>query len=227
MKPVDRLLAAATSQHCSLVKLNSPRSLSVVFALGLTVALLPGCHSGGKVEGGPYVALGEMSAIATTDLLGGHGKLVLIVAEKDNKDTAVGKAIAAFTDRVTRKGITIATIEKVPVPAELLSGTEPLTAAQFLELLQKHIGADALVSFVGMPPLTPDQIAQLPAQRPKVVAPITYTPPAKVLFRQQLLYFAIVPTPTTPGAPPPKTTAEIFEAHFQFVSPRTADTLPN
>jgi hypothetical protein len=200
------------------------------FAASCACLVLAGCHSGGNVPGGPYVALGEMTAKATADMLGGRGKLAIVVGETDkNTDTSLGQALKSFTGALkSSSGITVTSTETVPVPATLAPGVEPLTAEQFIELVQKHAGDDVLVSFVGVPRLTRDQIAQLPTPRPKVVAAMNYNPPSKLLFEQGVLCFAVIPQPAEDSSgSPPKTTAELFRAHFRFVSPSSAATLPN
>jgi hypothetical protein len=97
------------------------------------------------------------------------------------------------------------------------SGMELLPAAKLQDLLQKHATADCLVSFVGVPALTPEQIAQLPSPRPKVVAAVVFNPPSKAMFAGKVLYLAALP----------KSGADQADAdgQYQIVTPETADSL--
>jgi hypothetical protein len=208
------------------IQLLASLTASLLFVLSLS-----GCGKSAKVESGPYLALGEVAAKATAGLLEGSGKIVLLVNEDDNNAaTAVGKAIAAFRETIKKSsGVQIIATEAIKpnLAAPMLSGLEPLPAPKFLELVSKYASADALVSFVGMPRLTAEQIAGLPAQRPKVVAAVTYNPPMKIMFEQRVLYLAIVSQAAAVSAAKPlRSSAEWFEANYQLITPETATALP-
>jgi hypothetical protein len=200
-------------------------------AAGLVVLVgLSGCGRGGRVEGGPYVALGEVAAKATSGLLEGHGRIVLVVNETDNHTaTALGQAVKVFNATLKKAGgVQVAATETIKAGAgPAISGAEPLAPTKFLELVTKHASADALVSFVGVPRLTPEQIGQLPQPRPKIVAAVTFNLPARSLFDQGVLHLAIVPqSGTEPAAKPPTTTQEWFDANYRLITPETAGALP-
>ena len=198
-------------------------------AAGLALFALAGCSDQAKVQNGPYLALGETTARATSDLLGGRGRISFIVSEADNNtDTAAGQALKAFKAALKKAGtITITATETAPAPGLMLSGVEPLPAAKFIELVQKHATDDAVVSFMGVPRLSAEQIAQLPNPRPKLIAAMTFNPPSKALFAQGILQLAVIPR-LQPGdaAAQPKTTAEWFDSAFQLITPETAGALP-
>jgi len=204
-------------------------AFSVAAGLVLLAGLL-GCGRGGKVEGGPYVALGEVAAKATSGLLEGHGRIVLVVNETDHHTaTALGQAVKVFNATLKKAGgVEVAATETLRASAgPAISGVEPLPPAKFLELVAKHASADALVSFVGVPRLTPEQIGQLPQPHPKIVAAVTFNPPARSLFEQGVLHLAIVPQAAgTPSDRTPASTQEWFDANYRLITPETSSTLP-
>lgn len=199
----------------------------VLVILAATVALLPGCVKSQKVDAGPYTALGEMAGQITADLFTEGGRLVLIINQADrDPSTAVGAAIQAFQQRVKAKpGIQLVATETIEVPEVMVSGSEPLSPAKLLELINKNATADVMVSFVGMPRLTAEHISQLPARRPKLVTAVSYNPPSRALFQQGILNAAIIARPgaKATGATP----QEIFDANYLVITVQNAEALPN
>ena len=203
-------------------------SSRIATAFLLTLALLTGsgCGQKTKVEDNRYTALGEVMAGKTSELCGSKRSIVLVVSERDNgQPTAFGQTLDAFR-RALGKGVQIVATESVPTPALALRGIEPLPAEKFAELLQKYSTADYLVSFVGLPVLTPAQIEQLSSPRPQVVAVVVNNAPSPGLFARKVICLAalpkLAPDPAAAGA---GSVQEQFEAHYQMVTPETAKTL--
>jgi hypothetical protein len=148
------------------------------------------------------------------------------MSEKTAKKATVERvAIDAFC-KALGNDITVSGTEIVKTPAARGPGSELLPAAKFAELLQKYSSADYLVSFVGVPHLTPGQIAQLPSPRPRVVAVITqYPPPTRAMFEGQVLCLAAVPKLEVQNEPVKGSAREIFDAQYQLVTPETAGVL--
>jgi hypothetical protein len=210
-------------------KANAAASFPVTTGLAVLLGL-SGCGRGAKIERGPYTALGEVAAKATSNMLADKGKVVLLVSEADNNSaTAVGLAVKTFKDVLRQTGgAQVAATETIkPTVAIALSGAEPLTPARFVELVSKHASADALVSFAGVPRLTLEQIGQLPQARPKVVAVVTYNPPTKAMFARGVLHLAILARPAADtSVRTPTTTQEWFDANYQLLTPATAGLMP-
>jgi hypothetical protein len=196
-----------------------PKLLYLLFLIGT------GCNRpNDKVETGPFVALGNVMSTQTSHLCNDNGSLVILVAEADanNSASAAGQALDAFRKALPKSMKVLAT-ESLPISPVLISGAEPLPPAKFIELLQKHSAADALVSFVGIPPLTPEQMAQLPSPRPKVVEVIVFGPPTKAMFAQKVVDLAALSRPVSDPAPPGQSSLqELFDSHYQLVTPETA-----
>lgn len=196
-----------------------------VLCLGLLVGSGCGRNSDSKVEGSRYSALGEVMAAKVNELAGGKpGGVVLVVAASDNdQPTAFGQAAAAFRKALDKS--LKAEVETVNTPAVAFSGSDPLSADKFTALLQKHAGADYLVSFVGVPVLTPAQMDQLPSPRPRVVAVVTFNPPTKAMFARKVVCLAALAKPEAQGDVTGGSAQEMFAACYQLVTPETTRLL--
>lgn len=199
-------------------------------AVVMCLAMLAGAgcdnHPGGKVESNRYTALGEVMALKMNELAGGKGRVVLVVAESDNNQpTAFGQAAAAFR-KALGKSVQITATEMVSTPAVSFPGFEPLSTDKFAGLLQKHADADYLVSFVGMPVLTPAQMDQLPSPRPQVVQVVVFNPPTKAMFAKRVVCLAALTKPAAQGADLTGSSQEMFDACYRLVTPETAASLP-
>jgi len=199
------------------------QTLAVWLMLCLALFVVCGCGQKTKVESidlSRYAALGEVMAGKTADLCGGNGSIVLVVSESDNgKPTAYGQTIDAFRKALVDT-VHIAAIESVKIPAASMPGVEPFPAGQFADLLQKYSTANYLVSFVGVPFLTADQIAQLPSPRPQVVVVVVHNAPDKAMFTGKVVCLAAVPKvvsdDATAGA---HSSQELFGAQYDLVTP--------
>jgi hypothetical protein len=204
--------------------MNLANTASKTFlTLCLLSFLASGCGAKKTVlESDRYTALGTVMAQKTTELCGGKGDIVLLVnVADDNNETAFGKTQTAFRQALNQS-IRITATERLSLPSPM-PGLDPLSPAQFRDLLQKYSTVAAIVTFVGVPNLSPEEISQLPSSRPKVVAVVTYGSPRKSLFARGLLQLAAIAKPTldqntlNSGA-----AQEIFDAHYQLITPDTA-----
>jgi hypothetical protein len=205
-----------------------PRIFAGAIAVGLAILAGTGCgkHPGGKVENSRYTALGEVMAGKLNELAGSQGSIVLVVGESDhNQPTPIGQAITAFRNALG-KSVQISATETVTMPAVLPPGFEPLPADKFAGLLQKHGGADYLVSFVGVPVLTPAQIGQLPSRRPQTVEVVTFRAPSKAMFANKVVCLAALSRQVLEQGATGGAAQEIFDSHYQLVSRENAGALP-
>jgi hypothetical protein len=193
----------------------------------LVLLAVSGCgqHRDAEVGDKRYLALGEVMATKLNEMAGGKGRLVLVVAESaNNQSAAFGQTAAAFR-KALGKSLRISVTETVAMPALLRPGAEPLPADKLATLLQKYSDTDYLVSFVGVPVLTPEQISQLPSRRPQVVAVVTFCPPTQAMFAQKVLCLAAVSKPEPDQAATGRPAQEMFDTLYQVVTPETADIL--
>ena len=106
-----------------------------------------------------------------------------------------------------------------------LPGLPLFSSQNFSDVLQKYATADAVVSFVMLPMLTPDEVRRMPSPRPKVVAMVGG--PLKNLFTQGVVSLAAQPKPDPNTATKPGTAQECFDANFQLVTLDNAGTVLN
>jgi hypothetical protein len=186
-----------------------------------------GCGGGkGEVDADRFSALGTVMAGKTAQLCEGKGGVVLVVSENDkDQATPYGVAFDAFRKGLG-KSVPVTATEVLQTPKVTMRGVEPFPAEKFVELLQKHSGADCLVSFVGVPVLTPGQIAQLPSPRPQVVAVVIYNTPAKAMFAGKVISLAALPKIGASEAPPGSSAQDVFDAQYQIITPENAGALP-
>lgn len=187
-----------------------------------------GCGQNRAADSGNkcFAALGEVMAAKVNGLNGGKGSVVLVVGETDNNQTTdLGQTIAAFR-KTLDQSVQTRGVETVPMPAMPPPGFEALSAAKLAALLQKYSDAKYLISFVGVPVLTPRQVAQLPSPRPRVVAVVTFNAPTRAMFASQVLCLAAVPVPGNRDAAFGGSAQELFDAQYQLVTQETAGLLP-
>src|SRR5207237_8851314 len=93
-----------------------------------------------------------------------------------------------------------------------------LSSRRFLRIVKKSSSADAIVSFIGAPRMTEEELAQL-EKAPKFVAECRSPEKIKRLFDKKILQVAVVnrfeyPAPVKHN---PKTPNQWFEKYFQVV----------
>jgi hypothetical protein len=170
-----------------------------------------------------HQAVGQVMAEETARLAGRLGKIVVVTV--DNHTAPELKIqIAAFKKHLKLLGgITIKDIVVLD-PGENLKYRPGagLSTKRFLKIVRKYSGADAIVSFVGAPALTDQDLAQTKTM-PKFIAE-THSPEKLVdLLQKKILLSAIVPRYEFPAPGPrnPKTSRQWFDRYFQILSPET------
>lgn len=188
----------------------------------LAVLALAGGGCGSSSGNDTNAVLGQVMGQQTAALLGGKGSVVILISQPDNEpSTGLDDTIAAFKQGLGKSiTVTVDNLKLQPLPGELL-----LTPQKFAAALQQHATADALVSFVVLPPLSAGAVQSLPSPRPKVVSMTGV--PAKNLFAQGVVYLAVAPKATAPGASTSSGSVQSqFDAQYQLVTPATAGSLP-
>jgi len=102
-----------------------------------------------------------------------------------------------------------------------------LSSRRFLRLLKKTGTAKAIVSFIGAPRMTDDELAQV-EKAPKFVAECRSPDKVKKLFEKNILQVAVInrfdyPAPIKHN---PKTPKQWFEKYYQVIKTETASDLP-
>ncbi len=97
-----------------------------------------------------------------------------------------------------------------------------LSAKRFLKIVRKNAGADAIVSFVGAPELSDEELAQMKSV-PKFIAEAHSPEKFTNLLEKKILLAAIVPRYEfpAPGPKKPATGRQWFDHYFQILRPES------
>jgi hypothetical protein len=173
-------------------------------------------------------AVGRVMAEQTTRLLDNKGKIVVItmetakVPELRPQIEEFEKALAELGHIKIKQTYTLET-ENQPKYG-LGSG---LSGRRYVRIVNKNLDAAAIVSFVGAPRLTEEDLAQLKT-KPKLIAESRSAEKLKPLFDSEILHVGVVarfqfPTPIKGK---PRTPQDWFNQRFQIVTATNASSLP-
>lgn len=154
--------------------------------------------------------------------------MVLIVAEPDQmKSSGLQIAREAFEHASVKVGLTVDGVETVPSRNPHMTGVgAALSPEQYLEILSNHQSVNAVVSFIGSPSLTDEQIAELPSSRPYCIVFTTPKPSLKPMLQKHVVDLAIIPRYQPAPNHHPRTTQEWFDSRFQIVMQADLSGLP-
>lgn len=165
--------------------------------------------------------VGQVLADETARVTGRPAKIVVVTVNVPNA-AELKVQLDAFQKELKHLG-NITITDKVVLDA----GDNPkyragagLSAKHLLKIVRKHATADAIVSFVGIPELSDQDLAQA-KKLPKLVAE-THSPEKLVkLLDTKVLVAAIVPRFEFPAPGPrkPHTSREWFDRNFQVITP--------
>jgi hypothetical protein len=170
-----------------------------------------------------HQAVGHVMADETARVAGRHGKIVVV--SMDTRTAPELKVqLAAFEKDLKLLGGVVIDDKVVLDPGEnpKYRPGSGLSAKRFLKIVRKHAGADAIVSFVGAPVLSDEEVAQVQSKS-KLIAE-THSPEKLLnLLQKKILVSAIVPRFEFPAPGPrkPHTSREWFDHYFQVLTPDT------
>ena len=171
-----------------------------------------------------HQSVGLALADETARVLGHHGNIVIVTMDSRHSPELKIQMEAFEKDLKRIGGIT--TKDKVVLDPGENPKYRPgsgLSAKRLLKIARKHPGADAIISFVGAPELTDQDLAQLKSA-PKLIAE-THSPEKLInLLEKKILVSAIVPRFDFPAPGPrkPQTSRQWFDHYFQILTPESA-----
>jgi hypothetical protein len=173
-------------------------------------------------------AVGQVMAEEVSRLLGQRGEVVLISIET-TKVPELKVQIEEFEATLKRIGnVKIKKTYHLETEGKAKYGVGAgLSGRRFVRIVNKNLDADALVSFVGAPNLSNEELQEIP-KRPKFVAESRSAEKLNKLFESKVIDLAIVSRFTFP-APiegKPTTLREWFDKYFEIATPDRATTLP-
>jgi len=199
-----------------------------VLGLALLLFLLPACKPK-EIEAllGPSQALVSVLAEEAAQFAGPKKQVALIT-----HDASWGPSSTAEEDlkrALKKRGLTVVTVKAANLGNPMLSGMIGLKAADFFEGLEKSAGSGAVISLVGAPLLTPDNMKS-PTEHPPVLVVATSMLGDKMgvrgdplqlarLLDSHVIQLAIIdggdPSGNTPGKP--DATRELFAKNYQIL----------
>lgn len=202
----------------------------IILISALVLIVLQRRDRGGDLNLDPLTAAGEVIADETAALLGGQGKVVLVTFDTSATEMPAAKAVrTGFQQRMKGQGgitVLFETLKVNPSPGMAL-----WSLSQYQQLVQRHPGADAIVSLLGPPFFTEAEVSSLPQELPKGVVFGGGNPgqPLRKLFERGVVQVAVVNrfTPLQPGSATPAATGrDRFEQQFQIIRTHNASILP-
>ena len=171
-----------------------------------------------------HQAVGHALAEETARVVGHFGKVTIVTMDTHRAPELKVQMEAFEKSLKALGGITIK--DKVVLDPGDNPKFRPgagLSAKRFLKIARKNSGVDAIVSFVGMPELSDQDLAQLKAA-PRIIAE-THSPERLMnLLDRKVLLAAIVPRFEFPAPGPrtPQTSRQWFDRYFQILAPGSA-----
>ncbi len=168
-----------------------------------------------------HQGVGEALAQEVADALGGHGRLVLVTLPDSTSDIVATHAAAFRAALARRPELTLAKVETVdPENKPKYGPGSGLSASRLLRLAKKYPDADALVSLIGVPEMSPEELAALTNARPRLIACVRDVKKVAPLLAAGRLERAIVPRFQFPAPVEgePRNPREWFDLQFQVVT---------
>jgi len=171
--------------------------------------------------------VGEVLAQETARLIHTQGQVVVVTIDA-SKEPELKAQLQVF-ERTLKKLGPIG-IKELPVDTDdkphYRTGAG-LSSRRFLRIVKKSGGADAIVSFIGAPRMSEEDLAQVD-KAPKFIAECRSPDKIRRLFDKNVLQVAVInrfeyPAPIKHN---PKTPQQWFEKYYQIVTAENASDLP-
>jgi hypothetical protein len=180
-----------------------------------------------KHDVGLHQRIGEIMAEQTAKLVGPRGRLVLITIPT-GPEPELRTQLAAFRRKLKALGdyeLKEHELETKDQPKYSLGAG--LSGRRFVRTVKNNPKADAIVSFVGAPALSDEELTDLP-KVPKFIAEARSPENLPKLFQKQMIQVAIVSRFVFPAPDPrpPKTPQQWFDKRYQIVTTEAVKTIP-
>lgn len=163
----------------------------------------------------------------TARVVGPKGRLVLITIPTANQPE-LKTQIEAFRRRLKKLGdYEIKDHELDPKEQPKYAAGAGLSGRRFARAVKNNPKADAIVSFIGAPRLSDEEIADL-GKVPKFIAETRTPDHLPKLFEKQIISVAVASRFTFPAPGPrkPRTAQELFDRRYQVVAADSVAAIP-
>jgi hypothetical protein len=171
-------------------------------------------------------ALGQRAGLEVAQMLGNQGQIAVVGLDVDpGKAPTYAAQVEAFTKSLKKHGVAITQTKAISGGVTGLVMRSGLSAEDYTGLLQKATGANAIVTFVGLPHLTAEELQKIQAGHPPLVVVdlfgVMKEPLLGELMEQKTVALAIVPRTADEVAAAPAD-SKIFERYYRIVRPAAA-----
>jgi len=180
-----------------------------------------------KHDVGLHKRVGEVMAEQSAKLAGGKGRLVLITISTRGRPE-LETQLTAFKQSLTKFGTFELKEDVVDTEGKPKYGLgSGLSGRHFVRTVKKNETAAAIVSFVGAPKLTDEEVAELQVM-PKFIAETRSPDYLPKLFKNKLIQVAVASRFVFPAPGPikPRTPQEWFDKRFQVIVAENMGTIP-
>jgi len=180
-----------------------------------------------KHDVGLHQRIGEVMAEETARLVGPKGRLVLITIPT-GPEPELRTQLDAFRRRLKTLGDYDLKEHELDTKDQPKYGLGAgLSGRRFVRTIKNNPKADGIVSFVGAPRLSEDELTALP-KAPKFIAEARSPDHLPKLFQKQIIQVAIVSRFVFPAPDPrtPKTAQQWFDKRYQIITADAVKTIP-
>ncbi|MBI3853652.1 MAG: hypothetical protein HY298_25695 [Verrucomicrobia bacterium] len=176
-----------------------------------------------KIQLDPYRALGEVAGEETTRLLNHQGQVVILA--RDNRagvNPVEAAEVKAFSAALRKGGVGVAATERFSVPpAMAMFSGGAIPRDRFLQILQAHPKAAALVLFAEFPMLDKPDLDLLKQSGIKIVLISGNPPGCQDLLEAGVVHLAFVPRTDAPPqtSQPAATLRDWFNRYYVVLAP--------
>ncbi len=170
--------------------------------------------------------IGRLIAEQTAKVVGPKGRVVFITIPTGS-EPELATQLDAFKQTLKKLGSYDLKEQELDTKDQPKYGLgNGLSGRRFVRTANKNEKADAIVSFVGAPDITEQELTEL-KKSPRFLAEARSPDHLPKLFEKKLLQVAIVSRFSFPAPGPiaPKTTQEWFDKRYQIITPELAANL--
>lgn len=172
--------------------------------------------------------VGEVLAAEAIKLVEPGARIIVIARAKEPFQVPAAVAqLDAFLLAIEKSGKNVSATRLLNVDPLRVTGVRP---GDFSELMRKAGSNDVIVSFLGPPLLSDEELSSLAGKRPRIVALCSGAMPLQVdlrrMFERQLLFAAVISRTNAPAQPTAKNPQAAFDQMFQVVTPANVTELP-
>ncbi len=166
-----------------------------------------------------YEVLGTVTAEETASLLGGQGRVLLMVRDTSpDKNPSVEAQVKAFLQTLkphTKMNVMVDRVQVTPMLMMSTGGGVPVD--QLFQAIEKHEKPRAVVLFFGLPPLTEPEQEALKRTGVKLVVVSSFRPGYQRLLERRVIQLAIVPRLEAPTLGKVQTLRERFDQEYLVI----------